>query len=54
MNAAHPDVDYPMNVTQVRNAVNTALASLDPATILALESELDELNNLGCPLPLEE
>jgi len=54
LNAEHPDVDYPMTVTQVRDAVNTALASLDPATILALEAELDILNNLGCPLPLVE
>lgn len=54
LNAEHADVDYPMTATQVRDAVNTALASLDRDTMLALEAELDELNNLGCPLPLEE
>ncbi|MGH9805223.1 MAG: hypothetical protein ACRD4D_08615, partial [Candidatus Acidiferrales bacterium] len=54
LNAAHDDVAYPMTVQEVRDAVNEALASLDRATILALEDELDELNNLGCPLPLEE
>ena len=54
LNAAHPDVDYPMTVAQVRAAVNAALASLDRDTMLALNDELDELNNLGCPLPLEE
>jgi len=53
LNAAHPDVDYPMTVGQVQSAVNTALAS-GVAAMEALEDDLDELNNLGCPLPLEE
>ena len=54
LNAAHPDVAYPMTAQQVQTAVNAALASLDRDAMLALEAELDELNNLGCPLPLEE
>lgn len=54
LNAAHPDVAYPMTVAQVQSAVNSALASLDRDTMLELEGQLDELNNLDCPLPLQE
>jgi hypothetical protein len=50
LNAANPDVDYPLSVAEVIARVNAALASGDRATILALAAELDRLNNLGCPL----
>jgi hypothetical protein len=50
LNAASPDVDFPLSVAQVIEQVNTALASGDRATILALAAELDRLNNLSCPL----
>ena len=50
LNAAHPGVEFPWTAAQVISAVNTALASLDRATMLALASELDADNNLGCPL----
>jgi subtilisin-like proprotein convertase family protein len=50
LNAASPTVDYPLSVNDVINRVNAALASGDRSTILALASELDRLNNLGCPL----
>jgi hypothetical protein len=55
LNSAHPDsespdVDYPMTTAQVIAAVNAALASDDRDTMLDLAGDLDDLNNLGCPL----
>ena len=50
LNAAHPDIDYPLTEAQVVAQVNAALASGDRDTILALKDQLDEYNNLGCPL----
>jgi len=50
LNAANPAVDYPLSVSDVTSQVNTALASGDRNTILALATRLDRLNNLGCPL----
>jgi hypothetical protein len=48
LNAAHPDINYPLTVAQIINDVNAALASLDRDTILALATKLDNFNNLGC------
>ena len=50
LNAAHPDVSYPMTVAQITSAVNAALESNDEASILALKDQLDRQNNAGCPL----
>jgi hypothetical protein len=50
LNAASSSVSYPLTVQQVVTQVNAAIASGDPATILALEQQLDVYNNLGCPL----
>jgi hypothetical protein len=50
LNAASPDVDYPLTEAEIIAAVNAALASGDRATILALAEELDTFNNLFCPL----
>jgi hypothetical protein len=50
LNAASPGADYPDTVAEIVAFVNAALASGDRDTILALASELDTLNNLGCPL----
>ena len=50
LNSAHPDVEYPRSTADVISAVNAALASGDRATMLALASQLDADNNLGCPL----
>ena len=50
LNAAAPGVDYSWTTAQVITAVNTALASNDRSTMLALASQLDGFNNLGCPL----
>ncbi len=50
LNASHPGVDYPRPLAQVIGDVNVALASGDRQTMLALKSDLDADNNLGCPL----
>lgn len=49
LNAAHPDVNYPMSAGVVIAKVNAALASGDPNTMLDLKAILDDYNNLGCP-----
>ncbi len=50
LNAAHPDVGYPLSEAGVISAVNDALASGDPKTMVSVASDLDGYNNLGCPL----
>jgi hypothetical protein len=40
---------YPLTTSAVVSQVNTALASNNRATILALATTLDNNNNLGCP-----
>ncbi len=50
LNARHPSVNYPSTPTQVRDAVNAALASNSRSTMLAQATALDNDNNLGCPL----
>jgi hypothetical protein len=39
-----------MSTSEVISALNTALASNNCNTILALASELDADNNAGCPI----
>jgi hypothetical protein len=50
LNAASPNVDYSLSTAQVIALVNAALASGDRDTILEAAADLDEENNLGCPL----
>jgi len=50
LDSAHPDVNYPLTTAQVIAQVNAALASNNRITMLALASQLDAYNNLGCPL----
>ena len=50
LNAAHPDVNYPMPEGDVIAKVDAALASGDPDTMLDLEEILNEYNNFGGPL----
>jgi hypothetical protein len=50
LNAASPEVDYPLTEAEIIAQVNAALASGDRDTILALAEELDTFNNLFCPL----
>jgi hypothetical protein len=50
LNSAHPGVDYPLTTGEVISRVNQALASGSRSAMLELASELDDLNNLGCPL----
>lgn len=47
LNAASPDVDYPLTAAQVIAQVNAAVATGDRPTILALAATLDANNNLG-------
>jgi hypothetical protein len=49
LNSAHPDVDYPLTTEQVLDKVNTALEQSRSAMLRAAR-QLDEKNNLGCPL----
>jgi hypothetical protein len=42
------DIGYPLDTAQVISQVNTALASCDRATLIALAGTLDGYNNLGC------
>jgi hypothetical protein len=50
LNAASPEVDYPLTEAEIIAAVNAALTTGDRETILALAEELDTFNNLFCPL----
>jgi hypothetical protein len=50
LNAAHPGVDFSMTTAQIITAVNAALESNDPVTILNLATDLDRRNNGGCAL----
>jgi hypothetical protein len=50
LNAAHPGTNYPRTTAEILTDVNAALTSNDRDTMLALATELDGDNNLGCPL----
>ncbi|HXE74729.1 MAG TPA: kelch repeat-containing protein [Candidatus Xenobia bacterium] len=50
LNAAHPNVQYPRTEAEIIAAVNAALASQNRNTLVSLAGELDEDNNLGCPI----
>jgi hypothetical protein len=48
--SAAAGLNYPLTQAEIISQVNTALASHDRATLLALASTLDADNNLPCPL----
>lgn len=50
LNSAHPGVDFTLTTAEVTAQVNAALASLNRNAMLTLATELDQDNNLGCPL----
>lgn len=50
LNAADPDIYFPLTQQEVIAAVNDALKGQDRATALSLEEYLDGLNNLGSPV----
>jgi hypothetical protein len=50
LNAAHPDINYPLTTPEVINQVNAALATDNRGATLALATTLDGYNNLGCPI----
>ena len=47
LNAAHPDVDYPLTTTQVIDMTNGAVAGGNKATIESLKNTFEAFNNLG-------
>ena len=49
LNAAHPDVDYPLTEAEIISQVNTALLG-SRAQMLTLKTTLDMYNNLGCTI----
>ena len=50
LNAAHPQVDYPLTQTQIVSQVNAALASGNAIAIENLKNTLDGYNNFGADL----
>lgn len=50
LNGAHPGVAYPLDDATVISQVQTAFASNDRDTLLALAITMDINNNLGCTL----
>jgi hypothetical protein len=50
LNAAHEGLGYPLRRNWFVSRVVEALESGDRQLMLSLAAELDELNNLGCPL----
>ena len=50
LNSADDVVDYPLLTSQVINRVSGALLSDNRGRILTLATNLDNQNNLGCPL----
>ena len=50
LNASNSSVDYPLTVSQVVQIVNGAFMSHSRDAMLSVASQLDEYNNLGCPL----
>ncbi|MBC7080645.1 MAG: hypothetical protein H5T44_00095 [Thermoplasmatales archaeon] len=50
LNAAHPDINYPLTEEEIISMVNDALDTENRDDILSLAEELDEYNNLGATL----
>jgi hypothetical protein len=50
LNSAHAGVDFPWTTAQLISDVDAALASKNSSVLLSLASQLDQANNLGCPL----
>jgi hypothetical protein len=50
LNASSGGVSYPMTTAEVITAVNNAIASGDSSTVTTVAKQLDDNNNLGCPL----
>jgi hypothetical protein len=50
LNARSDAVDFPLTEQAIVDAVNAAITGGDAAVIEALKDDLDEANNLGCPL----
>jgi hypothetical protein len=48
LNASSGEVDYPLTEQEVIGVVSAALQTCNRSTMIALASELDRANNLGC------
>jgi hypothetical protein len=54
LNAAHPEVNFPLSEEMVVEMVDEALASMDRRTMLQLNGILGDYNDMDCPLEDEE
>ena len=50
LNAAHPEVNYPISVPEIVAIVDPALASMDRKTMQDARHEIGPRNGQGCPL----
>jgi hypothetical protein len=50
LNAAHPNINYPVLLDDLIGEVNEALGSMDRDTMLGLEEILDDFNNFEADL----
>ncbi len=50
LNAASPDVNYPLTEAEIISLVNAALTTENPDIMGDLKDDLDDYNNYGCPL----
>ncbi|MEM3769707.1 MAG: hypothetical protein QXG76_00795 [Candidatus Bathyarchaeia archaeon] len=47
LNAAHPNVDYPMTIAEIINAVNEVIGNADYTDAATLKNTLEAYNNFG-------
>ena len=50
LSAAHPDIDYPLTISEIVDMVNDAYTSGDADEIEDLKDDLDAFNNLNCSI----
>ena len=50
LNARYSGLGYPMTAATIVTAVNNSLSGANRAAMITLAGQLDDLNNLGCPL----
>jgi hypothetical protein len=50
LNAAHPQVHYPLTVVQVILQVKIALVSLNALTMTVLSNQYEVYNDASCPV----
>jgi hypothetical protein len=50
LNAASLNGNYPLTISTIISNINAALSSGNSNTMLTLQTQLDGMNNIGCPL----